>query len=685
MSKILIADDLEANRYFLEALLKGHGHQVTVAANGAEALAKAEADPPDLIISDILMPVMDGFALCREWQSNPALKASPFVFYTATYVDRKDEAFGLSLGATQYLLKPMEPDELIRKIDAVLQASALQKKMAIAKEIDDSAYLKGYNEALFRKLEDKMRQLEEANHLLTQEVIERRQTELQLQRLSTAVEYAVECILIADARGQVEYANPAFETIMGLTGKEIVGQDLQKVSQVASEVSVYQNIKEKVLEGQVWTEQLEARNSQGQTLIFDTTVSPIRNQQSRISGFVVVMRDVTERKRLEKHLAQSQKMEAIGTLAGGIAHDFNNILSAIVGYTDLASFEVPADSRISRHLECVLSACDRAKNLVEQILTFSRKAEREKVLLDLRLIIEECLKLLRATLPSTIEIKTYIPAGSYTVSAEPVQLHQVVLNICTNAAHAMRDHGGLLEICMKRLDIDQDSAGQYRNLNPGEYYLMTISDTGCGMTPEVVSRVFEPFFTTKEPGEGTGLGLSVAHGIIRDHGGTIGVYSEPGRGTTFKVYLPAAQGQFIPRQAEEAGDLLMGRERILLVDDERTLVDLTRQMLERLGYQVEAFDSSPAALAAYLAAPDRFDLIITDQTMPRLTGAELAVEALKVRPDLPIIILTGYSVHISVEKAKALGVRQVLMKPLVVREVARAVREVLGETAPQVN
>ena len=684
MSKILIADDIEANRYFLESLFKGYGHQVTVAVNGKEALERALADPPDLIVSDILMPVMDGFALCRKWQANPELKDRPFIFYTATYVDRKDEAFGLSLGATLYLIKPMEPDELIGKIDTVLQTSALKQEMAAGKDIDDSAYLKGYSEALFRKLENKMRQVEEANLLLTQEVTERRQVEVQLQRLSTAVEYAADCILIADARGRVEYVNPAFETTMGLTRDELAGQDLEQISKRTSDDDPYQNFKKTALDGQVWTEHVVARNSQGQVLDFDTTVSPIRNSQGRIKGFVVVMRDVTERMRLEKQMAQAQKMEAIGTLAGGIAHDFNNILSAIVGYTDLASFEVPPDGSVGRYLGEVLIACERARTLVEQILTFSRKADRAKILLDIRPIIQESLKLLRATLPSTIEIQTRIQPSTCTVCADPVQLHQVVLNICTNAAHAMRDSGGLLDISLKQLEFDETTAGQCQNLAPGEYYLMTISDTGPGMEQEVLSRIFEPFFTTKEPGEGTGLGLSVTHGIIKEHGGVIGAYSEPGRGTTFNIYLPVAHGQTIPNNIDDHGALPMGRERILLVDDEKPLAEIGKQILERLGYQVEAHVSSTTALETFQAAPDRFDLVITDQTMPRLTGAELAGELLKVRPDLPIIILTGYSVNISEEKARSLGVRKILMKPLVIREVARAVRGVLDETPPPV-
>ena len=685
MSKILIADDIEANRYLLEALLMGYGHQVTVCSNGKEALERALADPPDLAISDILMPVMDGFVLCRKWQEHAELKDKPFIFYTATYVDRKDEAFGLSLGAVLYLTKPMEPDELIRKVDALLQARTLKKEMEATREIDDSAYLQNYNAALFRKLQDKMQQLEEANRLLTVEVVERRQTELQLKRLSTAVEFAAESILIANANGRIEYVNPALEAALGRPGEDVIGKELAEISRQVCEVDPFPSLRKRVMNGQVLTNQLTARNSQGQKVDFDATVSPIQGSHSRIDGFVIVMRDVTERNKLEQHLAVSQKMEAIGTMAGGIAHDFNNILSAIVGYADLASFEVQADSRIGSHLESILSACGRAKTLVEQILTFSRKADREKVLLDLKLVIEESLKLLRATLPSTIEIRTHFQAESCPVAAEPVQLHQVLLNIGTNAAHAMREHDGVLEISLNRLDFDENTARQHQNLNPGEYYLVSIRDTGYGMTPEVMNRIFEPFFTTKALGEGTGLGLAVAHGIVRDHGGAIGAYSEPGKGSTFNIYLPVAQGQAISPKTVESGALPMGRERILLVDDEKTLVDVGQQILEKLGYQVTGYDSSRSALEAFLAQPDSFDLVITDQTMPGLSGTDLAGEVLKVRPGMPIVILTGYSANISDEKAKSLGVKKILMKPLVVRDVAWVVRNALDDSAPPTN
>ena len=678
MSKILVVDDIELNRYMLESLCRGQGYEVSVAANGEEALQIARADPPDLIISDILMPVMDGYSLCREWRNDERLRHIPFVFYTATYTDPKDRVFGLDLGADRYLIKPMDPPEAIRIIKEMLNTSPEQIKVDPQKaQLTETPYLKQYNEALIRKLETKMVQLEKTNQRLEGEMAERRQAEKQLRRLHTAIESAAETIIITDAQGAIEYVNPAFEKSTGHAKDEALGWDIRRLVLPGHGFDFYASILEKLNQALVWQGRLGAMTKDGQKIDFEGAISPIPDNEKDFSGLVAVFRDVTEQLKLEQQLAQAQKMEAIGTLAGGIAHDFNNILGAIIGHTDLALMGDCVAPRVRDHLNSALRACDRAKNLVEQILTFSRKTERERVILDICSLLKESQKFLRASLPSTVDIRSRMETPVVLVNGDPVQIQQVILNLCTNAAHSMRDTGGILEIALREVEFDEMEARQYPGVLPGKFQMLSISDTGCGMDRETISHIFEPFFTTKNRGEGTGLGLSVAHGIVKAHGGLITAYSEPGRGSTFNIYLPAAEGGSQASGAAPIGPLPSGDERVLFVDDEIDLVEIGREILEVLGYKVTAMQSSQEALEHFRRHPFDYDLVISDQTMPRLQGLELAEEMFKIREDIPFIVCTGFSVQISEENARARGIKGLIKKPFLVREVARAIRTVL--------
>lgn len=411
----------------------------------------------------------------------------------------------------------------------------------------------------------------------------------------------------------------------------------------------------------------------------------INDQGDQVTG-VGTVQDITqwklaemEREKLKAQLTASQKMEAIGTLAGGIAHDFNNILSAIMGYSELALYSLPEDHPVQGKISLVLAAADRAVSLVNQILSFSRRSDQVQKPCKLAPVVKEALKLMRSTLPTTIEIRQKIEAESDTVLADPTQIHQVVMNLCANASHAMREAGGILEVNLKRVELDEKTAGLYVELEPGEYQRLTVSDTGCGMDQYTLDRIFEPFFTTKELGEGTGLGLSVVHGIVKNHGGAISVYSEQGTGTAFHIYLPLLEAEADVRNTYTRSTLPRGTENILLVDDEPILVNLEREMLEILGYRVTTRTSGPEALEKFKAEPESFDLVLTDMTMPQMTGVKLSEELLRIRPDLKIILCTGFSPQISENKIELIGIRRLLMKPLVQREIAETIREVLDE------
>jgi len=387
----------------------------------------------------------------------------------------------------------------------------------------------------------------------------------------------------------------------------------------------------------------------------------------------------TEKKELKKKLQQSQKMEAIGTLAGGIAHDFNNILTAIFGNVELAKIKADKSNPLNEHISSIGKSAIRAKDLVDQILTFSRKTEKEKYPLRVELVLEEAIKLLRSSIPTTIEITKDINSQG-TVLADPTQLHQVIMNLCTNAYHAMREKGGLLGVSLKEVAITSDDIAMGLELNPGKYLQLEVSDTGCGMNQETKDKIFDPYFTTKEHGGGTGLGLAVVHGIVKGHNGHITVYSEPSQGTTFHVYLPLSEEDAITvKIISETEHLAGGSEHIMFVDDEEKNASVAKEILSKQGYQVDIFTNGVQAWQEFQKQPDGYDLVITDMTMPFMDGAELAQKILEIRPSLPIILCTGYSEMINREKSLAMGISEYLQKPMAMSMLAKSVRQTLDK------
>ncbi|MDO8722368.1 MAG: ATP-binding protein [Syntrophales bacterium] len=396
-----------------------------------------------------------------------------------------------------------------------------------------------------------------------------------------------------------------------------------------------------------------------------------------------LLRREAEKKQLEERLRHSQRMETIGTLAGGIAHDFNNILGIIMGYAQVALLTPPEKTDMPRYLREILKASARAADLVRQIITFSRQGNQERNPLLVKPIIEEALKMMRASLPAAIEIRHNFKPGLSPVLSDPTQIHQVLMNLCTNAGHAMQDGGGVIEVNLDEVEIDAGDPDLFADMQPGRYQILTVSDTGHGMDASVNERIFDPFFTTKGPGKGTGLGLSVVHGIVKSHGGKISCHSVPGKGTTFQVYFPTVEEE--PSERPEQFDSIpLGRERILFVDDEAALVDIGKQMLQSLGYHVVTRTSSIEALEAFRTQPDQFDLLITDNTMPNMTGVELAKNIKRIRPDMPVILCTGFSESVSEEKVKALGIAGFMMKPIIRKNLARVIRHAL-EHGEEIN
>jgi PAS domain S-box-containing protein len=504
------------------------------------------------------------------------------------------------------------------------------------------------------------------------------------ERLRTVFETFPDSVVISRTEdGRCVDVNSAFTRLTGWTRNEVVGK-------VAADFNIWHDPQERekliatiARHGRI--ENLEAKFQLKDGSVITALMSAVLIKLRDKPHMLTLTRDISElksaqeeREQLKTQLIQAQKMEAIGTLAGGIAHDFNNILGAIIGYAEMALYDTREDTMEHYNIEQVLKAGHRAKDLVKQILAFSRKSEQDKTVISSALIIKEVLKLLRASLPTTIEIKQNIQSNVDPIFADPTQIHQVIMNLCTNSGHAMSDTGGILQISLNNFELTAQGTSQYPELNPGPYVKLSISDTGHGMDAATLNRIFDPYFTTKEQDKGTGMGLAVVHGIVKGHGGGIHVQSAPGEGTCFDILFPI-MGQQVISETEELKTLPTGSEHILLVDDEDILIDLGTNMLKKLGYQVEALTQPVNALEIFRAEPNKFDLVISDMTMPNMTGDILATELMKIRPDIPVIICTGYSERIDDPRAQELGLKGLIMKPFTIRSLSKTVRNALDQ------
>jgi PAS domain S-box-containing protein len=490
-----------------------------------------------------------------------------------------------------------------------------------------------------------------------------------------------EDILVIDRDSKVTDVNREYPISINITREEIIGRHCRQVHGCGQ--ACVKDGDGCILHKVFTTGQAQnIRHEQlreGSRKWVDVFFSPLKDDRGNVTHVIQAIRDITQEATLRMQLRQAQKMEAIGTLAGGIAHDFNNILAIIFGYADLASSELGKEHPSYNRLQNILKAGNRAKDLIKQILAFSRRREYEKSPIQLRPIVKECLALLKAALPASIEIRQFLDVlpGYDTVLADPTQIHQILMNLCTNAGHAMQDEGGVLEVGLSAVEVTKDSPSA-SGLSAGYYLQISVKDTGRGMEQKTLDRIFEPYFTTKKVGEGTGLGLSVVHGIVKSHGGEITVGSKQGIGTTFRVFLPRFEDCVIQEQRVSAGPMPpMGEGTILLVDDEVLLLNALREILEQLGYLIVAKSSSTEALETFLKDPYKFDLVVTDQTMPQIAGLELSEKILQVRDNIPIILCTGFNALVTSERIEAIGIREVMMKPIESGRLATMVRNLI--------
>jgi len=519
----------------------------------------------------------------------------------------------------------------------------------------------------YDELKDKTKQLQESE-----------------QRMRLVFHQSPLAVIEWDAHSRVSRWNPAAEKIFGYSAQEAIGKYgsfiLSRIENKDGVLSRRQFLAWQDLNGNG----VYNLTNDGNTLICDWYSVPLIESGGEVVGAVSLGLDVTQHKLLEDQLRQAQKMEAIGTLAGGIAHDFNNILGAIYGYTELSlESDPPLRTEISDNLNQILKAAQRAKSLVRQILTFSRQSESIKQPIEINLLTDETIKLLRASIPTTIKMNYQKSARPVSVLADPTQIHQVLMNLCTNAAYAMKETGGVLTIVLTEEYVNsQEILVIDKDLPQGMYARLTVKDTGKGISPEHLSRIFEPFFTTKTTGEGTGLGLAVALGIIKSHGGAIRVSSSSGEGATFDVYLPALKDvQESPESTDRHAHPQGTGERILLVDDDVDFGQVHKKILEKLGYSVIFKNDSTSALELFQSQPEAIDLVLSDQTMPGLTGIRMVTEMIKIRPDLPILLCSGYSDAVTAEEIKVCGIREYLYKPFKTERLAATIHLALQNKA----
>ena len=639
-TEILIVDDDIRNLFSLKAILDDPAYSIITAETGAEAIELTKSHDFAVVILDVNLPEMNGFETAERMRQRKKNRHLPLIFLTAFFNDDAYVSKGYLAGAVDYIIKPVAPVIIRSKVNIFVELHRLRKSSE-----QRAAERLRISEAKYKSLFDTSR----------------------------------DGIAFMSMDGQIERVNKAYCDMLGYTENELIFMTYHQHTP-----KKWLNKDLEILEQQVLVRDYSDEYRK-EFIRKDNTAFPamvriwlVRDPNGKPLRLLKLVRDVTDQIRLEAQLRQAQKMESIGTLAGGIAHDFNNILGAIIGYTQLARYNIKEPDRALADIDHVLTASNRAKDLVKHILGFSRLTEHRMQPIQLHHIVKEALKLIRASLPSTIEIRQEISSHGTSMMADPTEIHQVLMNFCTNSLHSMENTGGVLEVTLEPVDQNDVDINEHPGLNPGPFVRLTVSDTGCGIDPKYIERIFDPYFTTKQKGTGTGLGLAVVHGIIKNHGGSVHVKSQVGAGTVMTVIFPRLESA-VEKEPIGSEKLPTGHESILFVDDEKSLVEIEKMMLQRLGYHVVSESSSRKAFNTFINNSDHFDMVITDMTMPEMTGLELARGISAIKPDIPIIICTGYNNKITEDVAREAGIEKVLLKPLEIREFAVTIRELLDK------
>jgi len=800
---ILIVDDKEENLYLLEALLSGSGYEVVSAKNGVEALEKLKKDSFNMIISDILMPKMDGYQLCRECKSDDKLKKIPFIFSTATYTDKKDEEFALSLGADKFTVKPLEPNLFLDIVKSVIKEGVKKPRLAPKKPIEEeTVYFEEYNKRLIKKLEKKRLDLEkevnerkkaeekvkEQNKFLKDvmcalthpfavidannyriifgnavtgwsdnlkelkcyelthkrekpcsgkeypcplkkvietkmptvvehthhdkdgnmrnveihaypildgkgsvvqvieysiDITERKKAEEEVRKLSLAVEQSPAATVISDTKGNIEYVNPKFTEITGYTYEEIIGKNFRILNSGEHPPDFYKELWDTITSGKEWHGEFHHKKKNGEFYWEHASISPIKNEEGVITHFLGVKEDITETKLMEEQLLQSQKMEAVGSLAGGVAHDFNNMMTVVIGYSEFLLSTLKKGEVEYKCVGEIMKAGKKAASLTQQLLAFSRKQVFQPHVVNLNALITDLEKMLKRLIGEDIDLQLDLDSKLGAVRADPGQMDQITMNLAVNARDAM-PRGGKITIETANVELDEEYCRLHMAVQPGAYIMLAVSDTGIGMDKETQSRIFEPFFSTKEEGKGTGLGLSTVYGIVKQSFGNIWVYTEPGHGTTFKIYFPRIEEATEAREKEEASEkIFRGSETILLVEDEEMVRDLAYKVLAEMGYTVLAASNGEEALQICERHKGPIHLMLTDVVMPKMSGKELAESSVRRHPELKVLYMSGYTDNSVIRNGMLEPGVNFVQKPFTPLSLTKKVREVLDASESQ--
>ncbi len=659
---ILAVDHSQESFIALEAMISDDlDIELVKVSSGAEALKLIKKTDFDLILIEANLPEMNGYETAKRIRQQKTAKRLPIVFLNVQPAELEHICKGNGLGYVDYLAKPVLPEILESKI--FLFQKLFQQQ---------------------RGLEKEAKRLEQANEQILQQQQGLAESEV---RFRTAFDQSYQFMAILDAKGRVLELNRLAKKLCGDYSGSLKGKYLWNICWVGQdeENRRLKEIINKAAEGEYITDEARFKDIDGEVRVLSRSVSPVKDGDGKIVYITVQGHDITARIFAEKEkqnlgilLQQAQKMEALGALAGGVAHDFNNILSVMLGNTELARMSCKANASPEKYLESIHSAGMQAKDLVKQILSFSRQEEMKKIPMRPAEVVTESLKLLRSTIPTTIEMVAEIDEKCSTIFADPTQYHQVLMNLCTNAYHAMEQKGGTMTIRLYQETMDSTVLLREFSCQPGEYAHLVVEDSGDGIDQSIVDRIYDPYFTTKESGKGTGMGLAIVYGIIQGHNGAIRVVSTPGVGTAFHVYFPISGGQ-TEKQKTSPEELVHGTEHILLVDDDDGLLLMIKTLLERIGYTVTSKINATDAFASFCDNPEGYDLVITDQTMPGMTGLELSEKIFLVRPEMPIILSTGYSPAVSREKVLGMGIKELAFKPLAFDKLSRLIRQVIDQ------
>lgn len=668
MARVLAVDDKEENLYFLRTLLEGNGYEVEVAGNGADALKCARQLRPDLVISDLLMPVMDGYALLREWKGDPELQDIPFMVYTATYTEPEDERLALRLGADAFIVKPAEPDSLLARIRGTQEKSRSEGSASPEEEGNgEGDLLRAYSQVLVRKLEKRTFQLEGANRALQEDIRERIRAREELERSSALVRMAGRAARIGGWVFRPEDGSFTWTDETCAIHDLPPGEDPSLTQALAFFAPRDRPGVEGLLErcssqGDPFDEEFRIRTSSGRPIWVRFIGEPIRDGDAIVPGVQGAYQDISERKHLEEEFARAQRMESIATLTGGMAHDLNNLLTPVLLSVQLLKEDIRDEAALET-LAIIESCAQRGSEMVSQVLSFARGVDGARVRVDVPRMVQDLERVVQKTFPPSLSLQTEVPDDLWPLTGDPNQIHQVLMNLLVNSRDAMPD-GGRIILRAENVEVD----GQYAGVDPkagrGRHVRISVVDAGLGMPRETVERIFDPLFTTKLEGKGTGLGLATVDAILRAHDGFASVYSEPGVGTTLRVHLPVSE-EGAPRLPDRGGTegRRGGGECLLLVEDEAAIRSITQQTLETFGYRVVTATDGVHGLETYERRRGEIDLVLTDVLMPNMDGPAL-IRALKgMDPEVVIIATSGMGPDGGVTRARQAGAAHVLQKP----------------------